>query len=345
MPAARSFPLDAWYVAAWSHEVGRREPLGRTICNKRMVLWRRADGGVAALEDACWHRLLPLSMGWLEGEEIVCRYHGLAFDGKGQCTRVPGNEKPSAAARVTTYPVIDRHRFIWVWPGDPAKADPALVPDMHWNDDPGWEGDGKTLPANCDYRLFVDNLMDLTHKSFVHATSIGNRHVAEAPMTTTHEGRTVTALRWMLDIDAPPFWRTQLGRPGNVDRWQIIRFEAPCTIVLDVGVAPTGTGAPQGDRSQGVNLHVLNTITPVTDRTCLYFWSLVRNYRLRDQSLTTQLREANAKIFLEDLVVVEAQQREIDARPGQPLRNLAIDAGSMRARRIIDDMIAAEAAR
>ena len=213
---------------------------------------------------------------------------------------------------------------------------------MHWNDDPEWAGDGKTMFAKCDYRLFIDNLMDLTHESFVHATSIGNRHVAEAPLTTTHSGRTVTAMRWMLDIDAPPFWRAQLGKPGNVDRWQIIHFEAPCTIVLDVGVAPAGTGAPQGDRSQGVNGRVLNTITPETNTTCLYFWSLVSNYKLRDQSLTTQLREANAKIFTEDQVVVEAQQEAVNAFAGRAMRTLNIDAGSMRARRIIDDMIESE---
>ena len=69
----------------------------------------------------------------------------------------------------------------------------------------------------------------------------------------------------------------------------------------------------------------------------------MRNYKLRDQSLTTQLREANAKIFVEDQVVVEAQQRAIDERPADGLRTLNIDAGSMRARRIIDDMIASEA--
>jgi len=161
-------------------------------------------------------------------------------------------------------------------------------------------------------------------------------------MTTTHSGRTVTSTRWMLDIDAPPFWRTQLGKPGNVDRWQIIQFEAPCTIVLDVGVAPAGTGAPQGDRSKGVNGRVLNTVTPETASTCMYFWSLMRNYKLRDQSLTTQLREANASIFVEDQVVVEAQQIAINERPDAPLRNINIDAGSMRARKMIDDMIASE---
>ena len=342
MEALQSFPLNAWYAAAWSHEVGRRELLARTICNKRMVFWRKPDGLIAALEDACWHRLLPLSVGSLEGDEVVCRYHGLAFDSQGQCTRMPSQDKLNPMARVPSFPAIDLHRFVWVWPGDPSLADPALVPDMHWNEDPDWEGDGKTMFAKCDYRLFVDNLMDLTHESFVHANSIGNKHVAEAPMTTTHSGLTVTSTRWMLDIDAPPFWRAQLGKPGNVDRWQIIRFEAPCTIVLDVGVAPAGTGAPHGDRSKGVNGRVLNTITPETNTTCMYFWSLVRNYNLHDQSLTTQLREANAKIFVEDQAVVEAQQRAINELPDHTLRTLNIDAGSMRARRIIDDMIASE---
>lgn len=337
-----NFPLNAWYVAAWSHEVGRQEPLARTVCNTPIVFWRKSDGTVTALDDACWHRLLPLSMGHLEGDEIVCRYHGLAFDGDGQCTRMPSQDKLNPSACVRSHPVIERHRFVWVWPGDPAAADPALVPDMHWNDDPEWEGDGKTMFAKCNYRLFVDNLMDLTHESFVHATSIGNKHVAEAPMKTTHDERTVTSTRWMLDIDAPPFWRAQLGKPGNVDRWQVIRFEAPCTIVLDVGVALAGTGAPEGDRSQGVNGRVLNTITPETDNTCMYFWSLVRNYKLRDQALTTQLREANARIFVEDQVVVEAQQRAMDRDPGLALQNLNIDAGAVWARRITNEMIARE---
>jgi vanillate O-demethylase monooxygenase subunit len=256
---------------------------------------------------------------------------------------MPAQDKLNQSACVRSYPAVEKHRLVWVWPGDPADADPALVPDLHWNDDPAWEGDGETLFAKCDYRLVIDNLMDLTHETFVHATSIGHRAIAETPATTTHDERSVTVTRWMTDIDAPPFWRAQLGRPGNVDRWQIIRFEPPCSIVLDVGVALAGTGATRGDRSQGVTGRVLNTITPETDATCMYFWSLLRNYRLRDQSLTTQLREANARIFEEDRAVIEAQQRSIDAPPGRALHNLNIDAGSLWARRIIGRMIECEA--
>ena len=335
-----NFPLNAWYAVAWSHEVGPRGVLGRTVCNEKIALWRKPDGGIAALEDACWHRRLPLSMGHVDAENVVCRYHGLAFDGTGRCTRMPSQERISPSARVRAFPTAEKHRLVWVWPGDPARADGAALPDLHWNSDPAWEGDGATLFAKCDYRLLIDNLMDLTHETFVHSTSIGHRAIAETAPTTTHDERTVTVTRWMLDIDAPPFWRTQLARPGNVDRWQIIRFEAPCTIVLDVGVALAGTGAPQGDRSQGVNGRVLNTITPETDTTCMYFWTLLRNYRLRDQSLTNQLREANARIFEEDRAVVEAQQVGLSAHPDRRINNLNIDSGSVWARRIIERMSA-----
>ena len=282
-------------------------------------------------------------MGHVEGENIVCRYHGLAFDGTGRCTRMPSQDRISPSARVRAYPTLERHRLVWVWPGDPARADPARVPDLRWNGDPGWEGDGDTLFARCDYRLLVDNLMDLTHETFVHATSIGHRAIVETPAATTHNERTVTVTRWMLDIDAPPFWRTQLGRPGNVDRWQIIRFEAPSTICIDVGVAKAGTGAPEGDRSQGVNGYVLNTITPETERTSHYFWAFARDYKLGDQRITTQLREGVSGVFFEDETMLNAQQRAIEANPGYDFYNLNIDAGGMWVRRLLDRMVAAEA--
>jgi phenylpropionate dioxygenase-like ring-hydroxylating dioxygenase large terminal subunit len=243
---------------------------------------------------------------------------------------------------VRSYPAVERHRFVWLWMGDPALADPTTIPDMHWNHDPAWAGDGKTIRVKCDYRLVVDNLMDLTHETFVHSSSIGNEAVAEAPFDVTHGEKTATVTRWMRGIDAPSFWASQLGKPGPVDRWQIIRFEAPCTIVLDVGVAPVGTGALKGDRSQGVNNRVLNTISPSTGTSCMYFWSLVRNHHLRDQTLTMQLKQANARIFEEDRAVLEAQQQAIDARPGQALKNLNIDAGSLWSRRLIDGMVARE---
>ena len=340
-----SFPLNAWYAAAYDVEIGRAL-LARTICSQKLVMFRKLDGTVAALEDACWHRLLPLSMGRLDGDELTCGYHGLVFNAAGRCTHMPSQETLNPSACVRTFPVLEKHRFIWIWPGDPAKADPALVPDLHWNDDPAWAGDGKLIQVKSDYRLVIDNLMDLTHETFVHGSSIGNRAVAEAPFVATHGDRTATVTRWMENIEAPPFWAGQInharGYQGPVDRWQIIRFEAPCTVTIDVGVAPAGSGAPQGDRSQGVNGYVLNTITPETDGTCHYFWAFARNYCLGEQRLTHQLREGVATIFREDEHVLEAQQIAMDDHPDHQFYNLNIDAGSMWARRLIDGLVARE---
>ncbi len=180
-----SFPLNAWYAAAWDVDL-KQALFPRTICGKHVVMYRQSNGRVAALEDACWHRLVPLSKGRLDGDTVVCGYHGLKYNAQGRCTYMPSQETINPSACVRSYPVVERHRFVWLWMGDPALADPALVPDMHWNDDPAWAGDGKTIHVKCDYRLVVDNLMDLTHETFVHGSSIGNDHVAEAPFDVTH---------------------------------------------------------------------------------------------------------------------------------------------------------------
>jgi phenylpropionate dioxygenase-like ring-hydroxylating dioxygenase large terminal subunit len=341
MDVIPSYPLNAWYATAWDIEV-KRSLLARTICDRRLVLYRTQEGKPVALADACWHRLVPLSRGHLRGDEVVCAYHGLVFDPNGRCTHMPSQETINPSACVRAYPVAEKHRFVWIWPGDPALADPAKIPDLHWNLDPDWTGDGRLIHAKCDYRLVVDNLMDLTHETFVHGSSIGNAAVAETPFDVTHGDRTATVTRWMVDIEPPPFWRGQLGKPGNVDRWQIIRFEAPATVVIDVGVAVTGTGAPQGDRSQGVTGRVLNTITPETGRTCHYFWAFARDYRRGEQALTTQICDGVASIFREDETVLEAQQIAIDENPDKVFYNINIDAGSMWARRLIDKMIAEE---
>jgi vanillate O-demethylase monooxygenase subunit len=185
--------------------------------------------------------------------------------------------------------------------------------------------------------------MDLTHETFVHSETIGDEHVPEAPFEAYHSESSSTVVRWMKGITAPPFWHNQLNKKitydGLVDRWQIINFQAPCTVTIDVGVAISETGAPEGDRTQGVNGFVLNTITPMTEQTCMYFWAFSRNYNLKDQSNTTELRDGVSKIFLQDELVLEAQQRAINENPDREFYNLNIDAGAMWARRITDKMV------
>jgi phenylpropionate dioxygenase-like ring-hydroxylating dioxygenase large terminal subunit len=329
-----SAPRNGWYAAAWDRDV-TRAPASVRVAGQPLVLYRTEDGRPVALADACRHRLAPLSMGKLVGsEEIRCPYHGIVYDSAGRCTAMPAQEVINPSATVPSYPVVERHRFVWVWLGDPYSADPAAIPDMHQMDDRGWAGDGETIAMDCNFELVLDNLMDLTHEEFLHAGSIGGRNISASQFDVVHDESTVTLTRWMIDIEPVPFMRAQMrtlfpGFDGNVDRWQIIRYQYPSTICIDVGVAKTATGAPNGDRSQGINGYVMNTITPETDRTCRYHWAWMRNYHLDSQLLTTQIRDAIRGVFNQDTAMLRAQQIAIEANPDYEFYNLNIDAGGM----------------
>lgn len=337
-----SYPKNTWYVAGWDYELQRGKMTTRRICGKPVIMFRTQDDTPVALEDACWHRLLPLSKGKLEGDNLVCGYHGLVFEPGGRCIHMPSQETINPSACVTSYPLVEKHRFVWIWMGDPALADPAKIPDLHWNKDPEWVGDGGVIEVKANYRLAIDNLMDLTHETFVHPTSIGNDAVAEAPFDVSHAGEYVSISRWMENIEPPAFWAAQLGKPGLVDRWQEICFTAPSTVALDVGVAVAGTGAPLGDRSQGVNGFVLHTFTPIDDSSCYYFWSVCRNYDLDNVRLTLEWQRAVRGIFAEDEAILEAQQVALQENPDKVFYNLNIDAGGVWARRAIDRMLSTE---
>lgn len=341
-------PLNAWYAAAWDHEVTENQLFSRTVACRPLVIYRTTSGRPVALADACWHRLAPLSFGKRVGDdEVQCPYHGLRFNAAGRCTFMPAQKTINPSATVPSFPVVERHRLLWVWLGDPALADPARVPDMHQMESSEWAGDGSTIPVLCNFVLVLDNLMDLTHEEFVHVGSIGQAALSESDFEISHDERSVTVTRWMLDIDPPPFLLKNMndkfpGFHGKVDRWQIIRFEAPSTICIDVGVAKAGTGAPDGDRSQGVNGFVMNTISPETDRTSNYFWAFMRNYGLDSQLITTRTKSAIARVFQQDEEMLAAQQVAIDANPDHQFYSLNIDAGGMWVRRLVERMLEAE---
>lgn len=331
---------NAWYVAAWDHEVDAK-PFARTICGVPLVLYRKLDRGIVALRDACPHRLLPLSMGLREGDSIRCRYHGLKLGSDGVAEEMPiRTDKPNRGICAEAYPVVERHRFIWVWTGDKDRADPSLIPDMWPCSSPGWVFDGGYYPIACDYRLAIDNLMDLTHETYVHQDSIGQPELMEAPIETRAEGNSVTVTRWMPGVDAPPFWRGALKRDGQVDRWQICHFLPPSSVIIDVGVAPVGAGATVENHDQGVRGFVIDAMTPESATTMHYFWGMARNFDIGDAGFTARFKAQQGGVFLEDVAVLEAQQRSIAANPEQKLRAYGIDTGGVRARAVIDRMIA-----
>ncbi len=330
------FLRNYWYVAALADEV-RDRPLGRTLLGEPVVLFRSSDGALHAFEDRCPHRQLPLSMGKLVGDTLQCHYHGLRFDGSGKCVRVPGQDHIPAKAVVRTYPVVERYRWVWIFMGDPALADPNEICDFHWLQDPEWGAKPAYLHVEASWQLVVDNLLDLTHLAFVHETTIGNMALVEhAAVKVQRAPNNVLVTRWIIDQPAPPTF-VKVGKfTTNLDRWQIIDYTPPAFLRLDVGASPTGTGAPEGRRVGGIGMRNLNAITPETETTSHYFWAQAHNFEPHNAEMTERVFEQIKTAFLEDVAVFTAQQRSITLRPDAVQVDINADAGGMQARRIVD---------
>ena len=332
---------NAWYVAGWDWEIDSA-PFARTICGVPMLFYRKLDRQVVAMRDACPHRLLPLSMGIREGDSIRCKYHGLKLGPDGCAEEMPlRSERVNRRVCAESYAVAERHRFVWVWIGEKAAADPALIPDLWPCSAPGWTFDGGYYHVAADYRLMIDNLMDLTHETHVHAGSIGQPELMEAPLETRVVGDRVILSRWMPGIDPPPFWRGALKRSGPVDRWQICEFVPPAAVMIDVGVAPVGAGATLERHDQGVRGMVIDFMTPESETSMHYFWGMARSFDIDDPGFTARFKRAQGGVFLEDREVLEAQQRAVAMNPDMRLQAYSIDQGGVRARQIITRLIRA----
>ena len=342
----RTIIRQAWYVAAWSDELGR-EPLARVILGEMLVLFRAEDGAVVALEDRCPHRNLPLSAGRRDGDCLECGYHGLVFDRDGVCVHVPGEGAVPDWARVRTYPIVERLGWVFVWIGDPERANAAQVPGFQTRlQDPDWITHGGTIEAECGYRLILDNLLDLSHLAFVHGSSTGNREMAEsAAIATTLDGDHVQVTRWMSDIPPARSFAEYAGYEGTIDRWQASAFTPPSYIYVNSGTCAAGEG-PGPDRwldDQGLwGFVAYHALTPVTPRRTRQFWAV----SLPADWVPPERREVYEQqmrlIPLEDLAVYEAQQRAIDlageaGNDGDvdPRGTLAADEALLAMRRII----------
>jgi len=336
------FLKNCWYVAAWDHELDGGL-LARTILDRPVVLFRGADGTAHALEDRCCHRGLPLSMGRLGADALQCGYHGLEFGFDGACVCVPGQATIPPGARVRAYPVVEKWRWVWIWMGDAECADENKIPDYYWLDDPGWVAATGYIPMQGHYQLLVDNLLDFTHVSYLHKNTLSaDPAEATVPVKVERTEDTVSVARWILGLDAPPLFAKAGGFDGKVDRWQTTTWRAPSTLAFDVGCAEAGTGAQEGDRTHGISIWSMHLITPETETSTHYHWGYVRNFALDDPAMTEVLHGGAEATFMEDVVMIEAQQKNLNGGSIEGLMDINADNPPLQMRRIMDDLIAAE---
>ncbi|MET9551119.1 aromatic ring-hydroxylating dioxygenase subunit alpha [Streptomyces sp. NPDC006627] len=338
-----AFVRDQWYVAAYGREVGR-ELLGRTVLSEPILLYRTEDGRAVAMAERCVHRRFPLSQApsRLDGDRVVCGYHGFTYGTDGGCVSVPGQRSVPRTARLKTYPVVEQDSFVWVWIGDRGPGD-TLPPRAPWMDSPDYTVVSGMEPIDGDYGLLVDNLMDLSHETYLHGGYIGTPEVAETPITTEVDDAAgiVRVSRHMDDAECPPFYARSTGIEGRITRRQDIEYHAPCLYLLHSRVAPVGAPGPHPDGSDPHAFHVevVYGITPSTEKTTYDFWGVARDFALDDQDVTDYLRDSNHTVVMQDVVALNVLQKSLDTEPpGYQELSINIDTGGLAARRVLARM-------
>nr|WP_221774068.1 aromatic ring-hydroxylating dioxygenase subunit alpha [Novosphingobium flavum] len=322
-------------MAAWAEEVPQGGFLARKLLDKPWLIWREGDGRWVMVADRCPHRFVPLSMGRFADGRITCGYHGLTFDGSGACIHNPfGNPLP-ATARLGICPVVEAHGGLWFWPGDPAMADPALVPDFSFIDAGPPVGRSRYV-MEVNYELIADNLLDLSHAEFLHVESFGTNGSLFSHGNQTVETDATGAIwnKWDTAGAPPPGWSMPLvGEGQTVDQSLHMRWHAPANLALFIRMARAGTGGQDLIIPPIANPHIL---TPETQGSTHYFFT---------HEPGPEAEALARRVFLEeDEPMISAQAAamgETDFWDMRPLV-LASDAGAIRARRRLMQMRRAE---
>ena len=331
---------NAWYMAAWSHEVGD-QLLRRRLLGEPVLLYRKEAGDVAAMVDRCPHRFAPLSMGSRDGDVIVCPYHGLGFNSEGQCVRNPFSETLPKGAKVEAFKTCERDGIVWFWAGAPADADEAKIPNFSML---FVEGHGAPImglmPMNANFEYGTDNLMDLSHIEFVHKGSFAGRGVIFAGEHRVSEIE--TGLRsdwWIPDVPAPSHTFGVYDPAMKCDHWLEMRWEAPAAMHLEIGACPAGAA-----REPGVVVHQAHILTPEDENSTHYFWATSRSFPPSvegDAMLSGLMSQAFAD---EDKPIIEATYANMDGADFWDRKPvfLGVDAGGSRARRYLQKLIQEE---
>ncbi len=350
------FLRNAWYAAGFSDEFGRNLT-ARTYLGEAVVIYRARDGTPVAFEDRCAHRRLPLSMGRLVDDEIECGYHGLVYDCTGTCVKIPGQSRDSipAGARVRTYPVVDRHFYLWIWMGDPALASAETIPDFSGIGAPGSARHRIRLHLACNFQLVVDNLLDLSHLAYVHSTTTGNAALAEAAVVqTVRDGDRVQIKRWVRDVPPSRTFVEFGAYTGRVNLWQVSEYAPPTYVRVSYGSSDTGVPIAESDDiwSHGQwGFNVFHGITPETEKTTHQFRYVGYEPTFGGQAAIDEFVRQCDQIITEDRDIFAVQQLALDGDPrglsAQDLRSTApihADQGLAIARRILEQRLEAEAA-
>jgi vanillate O-demethylase monooxygenase subunit len=332
------WPVNQWYVAAYSHEVTRK-PMQRWLLGQPVVLYRTEAGAPAALFDRCPHRGLRLSAGSLVGDEVQCTYHGFRFGTDGRCTAIPSGGPIAPRMRVASFPVVESWQFVWIWMGTPELADPALVPDIGrfgfgrtgWYDEPSG-----LLPIKANYLMPFENLLDASHISFLHHGLIDAGTIAMQPFTMEQDGPRLRVVRAIENEPISPLTAKTFGFDcDQVNRRIIADAVVPSLCGIRVEIVPSNTP----DAEPQVNQLIVG-ITPQSANASYEFTAVAQSFPFANPN-----RENDVKnLLMEDVLAMEDIQRLFDELGPERSVELSVksDAAAMRMRQLVAQMLATE---
>jgi vanillate O-demethylase monooxygenase subunit len=344
----RMFLKNSWYCAGWDYQLGRGRDdlLARRIAGEPIVLYRRLDGSGVAMEDRCCHRQAALHLGRIEGDCLRCMYHGMKFGPDGKCVEVPGQNHIPAGASVRTYPVVEKNNWIWVWMGDPAKADPGRICFAVGPGDPGWNIRTSQMSIKTNYRLEIANLVDLSHATWTHRKTLGGTDKwVTTKLTHTMTECGINSTYWMRSVP-PPTALQHLFPPGMlVDAHVDVDVTLPCNFVIHFKVFSAGTATEGPSDGQLVlDSYSCQAVTPVDEGNLDYYYSWGPSVATDQHMLAETLIGVLDAAFAEDKAVLEAQYRNWKERPDARMINIVHDAGPEKMLRLLDRLLAEEAA-
>lgn len=339
--ADRNWPSNSWWVAAHASELSQK-PIMRWLLEMPLALYRTESGAPVALHNRCPHRWAPLHMGEVSGNDLVCPYHGMQFAPSGQCVKVPTQEKTPGAIRVRSFPVAERHGFIWIWTGDAARADPELVPaDLAYLSDPRWHMVWGYKAVAANFMQLKENVLDLTHFAFLHKNSLQITGWDRAPKVEIADGR--VGYRQLFDM-APlaPVYAIPAGKPVgkavNRDNWG-----TQLSPGAHHGAVDMHDPDPEPNGLERFSLRIIHLTTPVSIGKSHYFWAMARDH---GEPFDYAATRAQADIvFGEDIAMVEATQAmarcAIDQADAVEF-SVSSDRAAVDGRRIVAAMVKAE---
>lgn len=317
------------------------------IASEKLVLFRDQQGAPVALRDRCAHRFAPLSKGRLEADGLRCMYHGLKFASNGACIEIPGQDMPAAPPCVRAFPVVARHDWLWIWMGEPALADEALIPEGMPLAHPDWASRGGYLDYAANYMLINDNLLDFSHLSFVHAGSFGaGEGWAQTQPSITPLPRGVRVSRWVEDQPRSN------SRPDiavtRVDHWSTYDYLVPGVLLSYAHTYPVGVakqypeGQPPAEVAPVYSVVTAQAVTPIDEGRTRYFFSRGVARHEADDARLNKIMDVTKQAFEEDRQMIEAQQKVLRLAGGEKMFVTAADRALIMFRRTHERLLKAE---